>query len=173
MEASSGDSSTAGESGSENGATDTMGEPLPQWALGVFSSEADRVGMSFSDNPYWWGKIEIMASGTFLLDWYGCSERQERQEFRWTLADDGRSLSIQPEPPTEVFTYGNGNPVSEVIVEPGESCDTVLIRFFHIEAMSWGVDEYHRGDVCTNVTAPDGCTFTFEWCDGTPPPPCE
>ncbi|MCX4241375.1 hypothetical protein OEB96_12170 [Paraliomyxa miuraensis] len=172
-EASNGDPSTTSESGSENGARETMGESLPQWALGVFSSEADDVGMSFSNNPYWWGKIEIMASGTFLLDWYVCSERQEHQEFRWTLADDGGSLSVQTEPPAGVFTYGNGNRVSEVIVEPGESCDTIAIRYFDVEGMIWGESHYHRGDVCTQVTGPDGCTFTFEWCDGTPPPPCE
>ncbi|MCX4246627.1 hypothetical protein [Paraliomyxa miuraensis] len=172
-EASNGDSSTTGESGSENGATETMAEPLPQWAFGVFSSEADDVGMSFSDNPYWWGKIEIMASGSFLLDWYVCSERQERQEFRWTLADDGRSLNVQTQPPVEVFTFGNGNQVSEVIVEPGDTCDALVVRSFHIETMTWVPNEFHRGDVCTKVTGPDGCTFTFEWCDGTPPPPCE
>ncbi|MCX4241230.1 hypothetical protein [Paraliomyxa miuraensis] len=165
--------STTGESGSENGATETMAEPLPEWALGIFSSEVDRVGMSFSDNPYWWGKIEIMASGTVLLDMYVCSGHQERQEFRWKLAGDGRSLAVRPEPPTDMFTFGNGTQVSEVIIEPGDTCDTVVVRYFTIEAMNWGVGEYQRGNVCARATAPDGCTFTFEWCDGTPPPPCE
>jgi hypothetical protein len=102
-----------------------------------------------------------------------CSGHQERQELRWTLADDGRSLNVEPDPPAGVFTYGNGNQVSEVIVEPGDTCDTIVIRYFNVETMNWGVSERHRGNVCTKVTGPDGCTFTFEWCDGAPPPPCE
>ncbi|MCX4246625.1 hypothetical protein [Paraliomyxa miuraensis] len=129
--------------------------------------------MSFSDNPYWWSSVEISPTGSFFYDLYVCSEHQERQEFRWTLAEDGRSLSIQPVPPAEVFVYANGNRVSEVIVEPGDSCDALAIRSFHVEAMTWIEGEYHRGNVCARATAPDGCTFTFEWCDGTSPPPCE
>jgi hypothetical protein len=172
-QASSGESSTTDDSGSGGSSTETTGEPLPRWALGIFSSEADKVGMSFSGNPYWWIGVEITASGTFFLDWYVCSGHQERQEFRWTLADDGMSLSLHPIPPAAVFIYGNANPVSEVIVEPGASCDTIRIRFFHTEAMAWGVDELQRGDVCARPTGPDGCTFTFEWCEGTPPPACE
>jgi hypothetical protein len=139
----------------------------------VFSSGADKVGMSFSDNPYWWGRIEITPTGTFFLDWYVCSGHQERQEFRWSLADDGRSLSIQTEPPSEVFTFGNGHQVSEVIVEPGDSCESIVIRSFYVEAMVWAVGEVPRGDACARPTGPDGCTFTFEWCEGTPPPACE
>jgi hypothetical protein len=129
--------------------------------------------MSFSDNPYWWGRIEITPTGTFFLDWYVCSGHQERQEFRWSLADDGRSLSIQTEPPSEVFTFGNGHQVSEVIVEPGDSCESIVIRSFYVEAMVWAVGEVPRGDACARPTGPDGCTFTFEWCEGTPPPACE
>ena len=82
-------------------------------------------------------------------------------------------MKVQPDPPADVFTYGNGNPVSEVIVEPGDSCDTLILRYFHVEAMSWGMDEYIRGDVCASATGPDACIFTFEWCDGVPPSACE
>jgi hypothetical protein len=171
---SEGGSSTTGESGSGDDPTETMGEPLPQWALGIFSSEADRVGMSFSDNPHWWSNIQITATGRLFYDLYVCTGLQERQEFRWTLADDGQSLNVQPEPPAGVFTFGNGHQVSEVIVEPGNSCDTIIIRYFHVETMSWAPGEYHRGNVCA-TTAPgaDSCAFTFEWCDGAPPPACE
>jgi hypothetical protein len=168
-----GGSSTTGESGSGDDPTETMGEPLPQWALGIFSSAVEEVGMSFSDNLYLWGNVEIDATGTFLLDMYVCAERQELQEFRWTLADDGRSLNIQPVPPADVFTFGNGHQVSEVIVEPGDSCDTIVVSYFHVEAMIWAPSEYHRGNVCARTTVPDGCAFTYEWCDGTPPPACE
>jgi hypothetical protein len=73
-----------------------------------------------------------------------------------------------------VFTFGADEDVSQVVVEPGESCNTIIIRTFHVEAMSWAVSEFQRGDVCARTTAvPDDCIFTFEWCNGVPPPSCE
>jgi hypothetical protein len=39
--------------------------------------------------------------------------------------------------------------------------------------MQWIDFEYLRGEVCATAADPDVCTFTFEWCDGEPPPPCE
>ncbi|MCX4241231.1 hypothetical protein [Paraliomyxa miuraensis] len=172
-EASDEDPSTTGESGSESGSTEAVGGPLPQWALGDFSSAVDKVGMSFSDNLYAWANVHIDETGTFLLDMYVCAERQELQAFRWTSASDGQSLNIQPVPPSEVFTFGNGSQVSEVIVEPSDSCDTIVVRSFHVEALSWSESHYHRGNVCARTTVPDGCAFTYEWCDNKPPPPCE
>jgi hypothetical protein len=156
---------------SDGGTSESTGGPaLPEWALGIFSSESDKVGMSFMGNPYWWGNIEITATGTLFLDWYACSGQIERQEFRWTMADDGQSLSVQTMPPADVFTWGNGNQVSEVVVEPGDSCDAIVIRYHHVDPMVWGVSEQSRGEVCATVTGEDSCTFMFEWCDGAPPP---
>ncbi|MCX4241229.1 hypothetical protein [Paraliomyxa miuraensis] len=172
-EASSQDSSTTDEGDSGDGSTDTLGAPLPQWALGIFSSAVDKIGMSFSDDLYIWGNVEIDATGAFLFDMYVCAERQELQEFRWTLADDGRSLSVQPVPPAEVFTFGNGHQVSGVVVEPGDTCDAIIVSYLPTETMTWVPYEYHRGNVCARTTVPDGCAFTYEWCDGTPPLPCE
>jgi MYXO-CTERM domain-containing protein len=166
-----GDSSTTNEGGS----AESTGEPaLPQWALGAFSSESDKVGMSFTGNLYWWDNIEITTGGALFYDLYSCSERIERLEFRWTLADDGQSLSVQTEPPADVFIWGNGKEVSEVIIEAGESCDAIVSRAFRVETMTWSEGDHLRGNVCA-TTAPgvDSCTFTFEWCDGAPPPPCE
>jgi len=168
--------SSAGESSatSDGGSSESTGEPaLPEWAIGIFSSESDKVGMSFSGNPYWWGNIQVTAQGAVFLDSYSCSGLIAGQEFRWTLADDGQSLNVQTVPPADVFTWGNGNQVSEVIIERGGSCDAIVIRYHHVDPMIWAVSEQHRGNVCARAPGPDGCTFTFEWCDGVPPPPCE
>jgi hypothetical protein len=170
--------SSMGESSStsDGGSTEptSTGEPaLPEWAIGVFSTESDQVGMSFMDQPYGWANVEITATDTLFLDWYTCSVHRERQEFRWTSTDGGQSLTLEPVPPADVFTYGAGHQVSDVVVEPGDSCDTIIIHWFHIEAMAWFADELQRGDVCPRATGPDGCTFTFEWCDGVSPPACE
>ena len=168
-----GESSTTSEGGA-TASTPSTGEPaLPEWAIGVFSSESEHVGMSFTGNLHWWVRVEITAAGTFLLDWYSCSVHGGRQEFRWTSTDGGQSLTLQALPPNDVFTFGNGNQVSEVVVEPGDSCDTIVVRYFEVETMRWIPSELQRGNVCAKATGPDGCTFTFEWCDGMPPAPCE
>lgn len=165
----SSDSTSAGESST------SIGEPaLPEWAIGTFSSESDKVGMTLDDPLwYWWNTFEITATGSVVYQLYSCTELRERQEFRWTLSDDGRSLSIHAIPPSDVFTFGNGHQVSEVVVEPGDSCDTIVVRYFELETMWWIPNELQRGNVCAEPTDPDGCTFTFEWCDGVPPTACE
>jgi hypothetical protein len=166
-----GDSSTTNEGGS----AESTGDPaLPQWAIGIFSGQSDKVGMSFSGNLYWWSNVEFTAAGMLFFDLYSCSEHQERQEFHWTLDDDGRRLTVEATPPADVFTFGNGHQVSAVVVEPGETCDTIVVSYFHAEAMMWVPNELQRGNVCA-TTAPgaDSCTFTFEWCDGVAPPACE
>jgi hypothetical protein len=160
---------------SDGGSTESTGESsLPGWALGVFSDQTNKVGTTI-DNPYWyvWSNIEITTSGAMVLDQYVCSTHRERQEFRWTLADDRQSLSLQPVPPSELFTFGSGHFISEVILEPGDSCDAIAIRYFNTDAMQWFETEYLRGEVCATAPDPDVCTFTFEWCDGMPPVPCE
>ena len=170
------ETSVVGESSttSGDGSSESMGEPgLPEWALGIFSDQPEKVGMSFTGAPYWWGHVEITSAGSFVLDYYVCEERQERQQFRWTLAEDEQSLIIRPDPPADEFVFGNGHRVSEVVVEPGDACDAIVVRYHDIEAMQWVEGEYLRGNVCARATGPDGCTFTFEWCDGTPPPACE
>lgn len=167
-------STSESSSASDGGSTEPTGEPaFPEWAIGIFSSEADKVGMSFMNNPYWWNSIEVTAEGAIVFDLYGCSGLLERQEFRWTLADDGQSLNVQTVPPSDVFTWANGNEVSEVVIERGDSCDAIVIRYHHVDPIMWAVSEQQRGNVCAKATGPDGCTFTFEWCDGVPPPPCE
>ncbi len=169
-------SASEASSTSDGGSTESTsaGEPaLPEWAMGVFSSESDEVGLSFMGHPYGWLKVEITASGALFLDWSSCSVHRERQGFRWTSTDGGRSLTLQSVPPADVFTFGAGHQVSEVVVEPGDSCNTIIIRYFHVDTMSWVPNALQRGDVCARATGPDDCTFTFEWCDGTPPIPCE
>jgi MYXO-CTERM domain-containing protein len=175
-----GESSSTGDEGSTDStsaaesSTATVEPAFPEWAIGTFSSDSDKVGMTL-ENPlwYWWNTFEITAAGTVVYQLYSCTELQERQEFRWILSDDGRSLSMSAIPPADVFTFGNGHQVSEVVVEPGDSCDTINIRYFHVETMSWVPWELQRGNVCAESADPDRCTFTFEWCDGEPPPPCE
>jgi len=72
-----------------------------------------------------------------------------------------------------VFTFGADEDVFAVVVEPGKSCDSIIIRTFHVEAMSWAVSEYHRGNVCAKAIGdPADCILTLEWCDGAPPEPC-
>ena len=171
-----GEASTTSEA-SEGELTESTstGEPaLPEWAIGVFSTESDKVGMTM-DHPLWysWGRMEVTETGTLFFDWYSCSVHRERQQFRWTSTDGGQSLSLQSVPPADVFTYGAGHQVSEIVIEPGDSCDTIIVRWFHVEAMEWLSDEFQRGDVCATAADPDVCTFTFEWCDGEPPSPCE
>lgn len=171
------DTSSTGESSttSDGGASESTGASgLPGWALGVFSSHADKVGTTI-DNPLWygWGNIEITESGAMVLNQYACSTQQRRQEFRWTLADDRQSLSVEPVPPAELFEFGSDSFISEIIVEPGDSCDTIAIRYFNMDVMQWFEAEYRRGEVCATAADPDICNFTFEWCDGEPPPPCE
>ncbi len=171
------ETSSAGESSASSGegSTETIGEPeLPAWARGSFSSESDKVGMSFTGIPYGWGNVEITATGSLFFDLYSCSELQERQEFRWMLDDDGRRLSLETTPVADVFTFGNGHQVTEVVVEPGASCDAIVVRYFHAEAMIWVTNDFERGNVCaTTASGVDSCTFTFEWCDGAAPPACE
>jgi len=167
--------SSVGESSStsESGSTDSTGEvALPEWAIGGFSSESDKVGTTI-EHSFWhpWIKIEIDAGGMMTLDVINCDELQIHQEFRWAV--DGRSLSLESVPPSDVFTFGNGHQVSEVIIEPGNTCGTIVIRSLHVDPVRWVVSEYQRGNVCARPTGAEGCAFTFEWCDGEPPAPCE
>jgi hypothetical protein len=165
------ESSTTGGGGS----TESTGDPgLPGWAIGVFSDQTDRVGTTI-DHPFWytWSNIEITTSGTMFYEQYVCSTPREPQEFRWTLADDGQSLSLRPVPASEVFTFGSADFISEVVIEPGETCDALAIRYFSTDAMRWFETEYRRGEVCATAPDPDVCTFTFEWCEGAPPAACE
>ena len=122
---------------------------------------------------YPWANVEINAEGMLFFDFYVCTELRERQEFRWTSADGGESLTLESVPPADVFAFGTHEDVSEVVVEPGDSCDTIIVRWFHVETMAWLADEFQRGNVCARATDPDACTFIFEWCDGEPPSPCE
>jgi hypothetical protein len=163
------DSTSVGESSTSAGES-----ALPEWAIGVFSNQTDKVGVTI-DNPLWyvWSNIEITASGAMALNQYSCSTHQRRQEFRWTLADDRQSLSLEPVPPSELFEFGSSSFISEIIVEPGASCDAIAIHYFHTDAMQWFEAEYYRGEVCATAADPDSCTFTFEWCNGEPPAPCE
>jgi hypothetical protein len=175
------ETSSAGESSttSDGGSSESTGEPaLPEWAIGIFSSESDNVGMTWDgqEKQFWypWGNVEINAEGMLFVDFYVCTEWRERQEFRWTSTDGGQSLTLESVPPADVFTFGTDEDVSDVVVEPGDSCDTIIIRTFHVEAMSWAVSEYHRGNVCAkSVGDPADCILTLEWCDGMPPVPCE
>jgi MYXO-CTERM domain-containing protein len=171
------DSSSVGESSStsDDGSSESTGEMVvPEWAFGIFSSDGDKVGMTI-EHPFWyaWGNVEVLANGSVFLDIYTCSEHRERQEFRWTAEDGGRRLNLQAVPPSDVFTFGAGHRISELVIEPGSSCDTIGIRYFRVDPAQWGASEYQRGNVCARTTTPDACTFTFEWCDGHPPAPCE
>jgi hypothetical protein len=55
----------------------------------------------------------------------------------------------------------------------GHAEEAIAIRYFNADSMQWIDFEYLRGEVCATAADPDVCTFTFEWCDGEPPPPCE
>lgn len=165
------ESSTTGDGGS---AESTGESGLPGWVVGVFSDQTDKVGTTI-DNPFWyvWSNIEISASGAMVFEQYNCATHQQRQELRWTLADDGQSLNLEPVPPSELFEFGSDSFISEVIIEPGDSCDAIAIRYFNTDTMQWVEVEYLRGEVCAAAADPDVCTFTFEWCDSAPPPSCE
>lgn len=77
-------------------------------------------------------------------------------------------------PPADVFAFGTDEDVSEVVVEPGDSCDSIMIRTFHVESMYWAVNELHRGNVCAMpIGDPIDCVLTLDWCDGISPAPCE
>jgi hypothetical protein len=171
------ETSSVGESATstgQDGSTMSTAEPaLPEWAFGSFSSEADKVGMSFSDAPYWWNNLEMTSEGALHYDLYGCSGLIERQEFRWVLGEDGRSLNIETIPPTDVFTWANVDQATGVVIEAGDSCNTIVVRYQAVDPTMSGSSELQRGSVCARATAADGCTFTFEWCDGEPPAPCE
>jgi hypothetical protein len=168
------EAATAGTNSTTMNTTASTGnDQRPFRRFGVYHRENRMVSYQNPPDKFLlWQILVIRDDGTLDQLTNTCTTLTGSLHYTWAPAGDG-AIRVVPDEvsPAGTFLWG-ADQVVGVTLSEGDGCDD-LIEFIDYSDESGQMDysaRYVPGELCAQGT---DCDFTFVWCDGVGPDPCE